>query len=212
VSASDRGAGPDAWDLSAPAPTTLGDRDVATTGDRLAGRRVALMVTGGIAALRSPMTARRLRREGADVVAFASEEALRYVGRDALAWATTHALVTRLSPAAEHLGDDAPFDAYLVAPATYNTINKLAVGIADNPLLATLASALGRAERGLARVLVAPTMHGTMHNRILVDNLRRLRDLGVWIVPPRQEDGKDKLPDDPVLVDHVARAVAALPR
>ncbi len=200
-----------AWDLSPPPPTALGDRDVAVTGDRLAGRRVALMVTGGIAALRSPMTARHLRREGADVVAFASEEALRYVGRDALAWATTHDVVTRLSPAAEHLGDEAPFHAYLVAPATYNSLNKLALGIADSPLLATLASALGRQERGLARVLVAPTMHGTMHNRVLIENLQRLRGLGVWVIRPTQADGKDKLPDDAVLVDHVAKAVAALP-
>jgi len=40
---------------------------------------VALLVTGGIAAMRSPFVARALRRQGAQVVAFVSTEALRYV-------------------------------------------------------------------------------------------------------------------------------------
>lgn len=198
------------WDLSAPPDSDLHDRGVAAQGDALAGRRIALMVTGGIAALRAPITARSLRKQGATVVAFASQEALRYVGEEALAWATTAPVVTRLSPQAEHLSDESPFDAYLVAPATYNTLNKFALGIADNPLLATLASALGRAERGAAAVLVAPTMHGTMHNRILQDSLRRLQDLGVHVIPPKQEDGKDKLPDDPALIAAVVDALAQL--
>lgn len=199
------------WNLGGPPPSDLHDRAVAAQGDALAGRRVALMVTGGIAAMRAPMTARALRKQGAETVAFASPQALRYVGEEALSWATTAPVVTRLSAQAEHLSDAAPFDAYLVAPATYNTLNKFALGIADSPLLATLASALGRSERGAAAVLVAPTMHGTMHNRILIENLRRLRDLGVHIIPPRQEDGKDKLPDDDALVAAVVSALAGLP-
>lgn len=198
------------WDLSAPPASALHDRAVAPQGDALEGRRIALMVTGGIAAMRAPMTARALRKQGASVVAFASPAALRYVAEDALAWATTAPVITRLSPEAEHLADDAPVDAYLVAPATYNTLNKFAAGVADTPLLATLASALGRSERGRAAVLVAPTMHGTMHNRILVESLRRLRALGVHVVPPKQEDGKDKLPDDAALIAAVAAALAGL--
>lgn len=198
------------WDLAPPKRSALHDRAVASEGETLAGRRVALMVTGGIAAMRAPMTARALRKQGASVVAFASPQALRYVGEEALSWATTAPVVTRLSAQAEHLSDAAPFDAYLVAPATYNTLNKFALGIADNPLLATLASALGRSERAEAVILVAPTMHGTMHNRILIENLRRLRTLGVGIIPPRQEDGKNKLPDDASLVAAVAGALARL--
>jgi phosphopantothenoylcysteine decarboxylase / phosphopantothenate---cysteine ligase len=198
------------WDLGPPPPSALHDRAVASQGDALAGRRVALMVTGGIAAMRAPMTARALRKQGASVVAFASPQALRYVGEEALSWATTAPVVTRLSAQAEHLSDAAPFDAYLVAPATYNTLNKFALGIADNPLLATLASALGRSERGDAALLVAPTMHGSMHNRILIENLQRLRELGVHVIRPKQEDGKDKLPDDAALIAAVVSALAAL--
>jgi len=197
--------------LLRPAPSPLADRAVAVVDGRLAGARVALLVTGGIAAMKAPLLARELRRSGATVVAFLSDEALRYVGEDALAWACTAPVVRTLSPQAEHLGDEAPFDAYLVAPATYNTLGKMAGGIADTPITATLAAALGRLERGEAAVLVAPTMNGRMHTAILDDNLARLRALGVTVIPSKAADGKHLLPDLPVLVAAVARSLARGP-
>jgi phosphopantothenoylcysteine decarboxylase / phosphopantothenate---cysteine ligase len=57
-------------------------------------------------------------------------------------------------------------------------------------------------------VLVAPTMHGSLHNRILVESLQRLHALGVRVVPPRDAYGKHNLPDEGVLVAEVARAVS----
>ncbi|MCB1409756.1 MAG: hypothetical protein KDK22_09650, partial [Rhodobacteraceae bacterium] len=66
----------------------MGDHDVPAASDRLAGKRIALLVTGGIAAMKAPEVARGLRRHGASVVAFASEDALNYVAREALEWAT----------------------------------------------------------------------------------------------------------------------------
>ena len=196
------------WDLTPPPSSPLGDHDVDAAGDHLRGKRVALLLTGGIATMRGPFMARALRRQGADVVAFTTPEALRYTTEDALCWATTHRVVTRLSPSAEHLSDASPFDAYLLPAATYNTINKLRHGIADNVVTSALASALGRMERGQAAVLLAPAMHGTMHNRILTDSLTQLRELGVRIVPPLQEAGKDKAPSDDVLVAEVCRATS----
>lgn len=202
---------PPPYDLGPPRSAPIGDREVDRRGDLLAGKRVALLVCGGIAALRAPMLARALRRQGAEVTAFLSEEAHRYVAPDALEWATARPLVARLSAHAEHLGEDGGYDAYLVAPATYNTLNKLAIGAADGLLTTTLASALGRMERGGAAVLVAPTMHGSMHNRVLQRSLAVLQDLGVRVIPPRDALGKDNLPDDPVLVAEVARAVGGAP-
>ena len=79
---------PTDWDRSPPPPVDLGDREVPRLGDHLVGRRVALLVTGGIAAMKAPLTARALRKHGATVVAFASPEALRYVAADALLAAT----------------------------------------------------------------------------------------------------------------------------
>jgi phosphopantothenoylcysteine decarboxylase/phosphopantothenate--cysteine ligase len=196
------------WDFTAPRSTPMGDHDVPRDSNHLADKRIALLVCGGIAAMKAPFVARALRRRGADVVAFASDEALRYVGREALEWATNHPLVTSLTWRAEHLSDDRPFDAYLVAPATYNTIAKAACGIADTVVTSVLASALGRMRAGRTHVLIAPTMHGSMHHEILVENARRLAGLGVRVITPRDDYGKHNLPDDAVLVAAVCRALS----
>lgn len=148
---------------------------------------------------------------GGTVQAFCSGEALRYVSAETLEWATTHPVITHLGADAEHLSDSSPFDVYLVAPASYNTIGKMAHGIADTVLCATLASALGRMERGDASVLVAPAMHGTMHTSMLVDNCRRLAACGVRIIPPRDDYGKHNLPREADLVAEVIAAVRAAP-
>ncbi len=196
------------WDFTPPPPSPLGDHDVALVGNRLVGKRVALLLSGGIACIKTPMLARALRRQGAEVVAFASDEALRYVTEDALAWCTDRPIVKHLTAQAEHLSDRSPFDAYLVAPATYNTINKLRYGIADSVVTSVLASALGRMERGQAAVLVAPTMHGTMHTAILTESLRWLDAHGVRVIPPRMQNGKHNLPDEELLVAEVCRATS----
>ena len=190
-------------DFRFPPPTAsdLGDHEVPRDGDLLDGVRVALLVTGGIAAFKAPMVAHALRRQGAAVTAFVTTEGLRYVAREALEWACDRPVVVDLTAGAEHLSDSAPFDLYLVAPATYSVIGKVANGIADTPVTATLASAIGRMERGLASVLLAPTMHGSMHNSILVANLRALNAIGCTVVPPRDAYGKHNLPDERTLVD-----------
>ncbi len=197
------------WDLSPPIESPLGDHDVPALGDELAGKHVAMLVCGGIAAMKTPLVARALRKRGAAVTAFASPEALRYVAEDALAWSTDRPVVTRLSANAEHLSDARPFDAYVLPQATYNTINKIAQGIADSVVTTPMASALGRLARGRTSVLIAPTMHGTMHNDILSASLARLRDLGVRLIAPRPGYGKHNIPDEPVLVAEVCRAIAA---
>lgn len=199
--------GMDTFRFPPPTPSDLGDREVPRDGSRLQGVRVALLVTGGIAAFKAPMVARALRRQGAQVTAFCSEEALRYVTQDAMEWSTTNPVVVRLSAHAEHLSDAAPFDVYLVAPATAATIARMACGLAEGVVGATLASAIGRMERGQARVLVAPTMHGSMHTSILVENLEKLHRIGVRVIPPRDAYGKHNLPDEATLVQEVCTAV-----
>jgi phosphopantothenoylcysteine decarboxylase/phosphopantothenate--cysteine ligase len=199
------------WNGQPPRSAELGDHDVPLASQHLLGRRIALVVTGGIAALRTPDLARALRRRGAEVTAFCSADALPFVGRQALEWATCRPLITSLGWRAEHLSDGEAFDAWLVAPATANTLAKLACGIADTPVSAALASALGRMERGRTQLLLAPTMHGSLHTSILTDHVRRLRDLGVHLIAPRDAYGKHNLPDADVLVACVCRALATGP-
>ena len=179
------------WDFSPPPDSLLGDHDVDVKSTALKGRRIALLLSGGIACIKLPLLARELRRHGAQVVAIASEEALRYVTHDALAWCTDQPVVTELTAQAEHLSGRAPFDAYLLAPATYNTIHKMRHGIADGVVTAVLATAIGRMERGQSKVLIAPTMHGSMHNSLLTEALRFLHGLGCRVIKPRQEHGKN---------------------
>ncbi len=107
------------WNLTPPSESELGDHDVFPRGKHLAGKRIALLITGGIAAMKAPFIARSLRQYGAEVTAYASPEALRYVTTETLEWSTIHPVVTELSPNSEHLSDSRPFDIFLIAPATY---------------------------------------------------------------------------------------------
>ncbi|MFN9643588.1 MAG: phosphopantothenoylcysteine decarboxylase [Cyanobacteriota bacterium] len=199
------------WSFRPPASPAIGDHAVPLLSRHLEGLPIALLVGGGIAAMKAPLLARALRRRGAEVTAFCSAEALRYVGAEALEWSTCRPLVRELTWRAEHLSDDKDFAAYLVAPATYNTIGKAANGIADTVLTATLASALGRLARGETEVVMAPTMHGTLHNAVLEANGRRLAALGVRFVPPRDACGKHNLPEEELLVAALCRALSRSP-
>jgi phosphopantothenoylcysteine decarboxylase/phosphopantothenate--cysteine ligase len=199
------------WTFTPPASAAIGDHDVPLLSRHLEGKSIALLVGAGIAAMKAPLLARALRRRGARVTAFCSAEALRYVGADALEWSTCRPLVRELSWRAEHLSDGEEFAAYLVAPATSNTIGKAANGIADTVLTATLASALGRLARGTTSVLMAPTMHGSMHHGVLEANGRRLAELGVRFIPPRDAYGKHNLPEEELIVAAVCRALSTSP-
>ena len=199
------------WEFQPPASPAIGDHDVPLLSRHLEGQRIALLVGGGIAAMKAPLLVRALRRRGAEVTAFCTAETFRYVGAAALEWSTCRPLVRELTWRAEHLSDGDAFAAYLVAPATYNTIGKAANGIADTVLSATLASALGRLARGETAVLMAPTMHGSLHNAPLEANCRRLAELGVRFVPPRDAYGKHNLPEEELLVAAVCRALSGSP-
>ena len=202
------------WDFQAPPESESGnnsfptDRQVVLESIHLENKRIALLVTGSIAAMKAPLIARTLRRQGADVVAFVSNEALRYTTVDALEWSTTNQVITKLTANAEHLSEENPFAAYVVAPATYNTINKMALGIADGVITSTLASAIGKMERGKTQILIAPTMHGSLHNSILTESLGKLDRLGVKIIPPKVAYGKNNLPAEKAIASAICRAVS----
>ena len=196
------------WNFQTPPESELGDRQVNLESNHLQHQQIALLVTGSIAAMKAPLIARSLRRQGANIVAFVSPEALRYTTIDALEWSTTNPVITKLTANAEHLSDDSPFAAYVVAPATYNTINKMALGIADGVITSSLGSAIGRMEQGKTRILLAPTMHGSLHNSILTQSLQKLDQMGVQIIPPKVANGKNNLPNEKAIAVAVCRAVS----
>ena len=133
------------------------------------------------------------------------------MSKDALEWCSLNPVIDHFSPDAEHLFDQKPLDAFLVAPASYSVINKTAMGLADSVVTSTLASALGRCEREGTPVLIAPAMHGSMHNSLLKENLKRLHDMGVFIIPPRQSHGKNNLASAEIMVAEVIRSLTQSP-
>ncbi len=181
------------WKIKPPLPSKLTDRDVRLTGLHLSGKRIALLITGSIAAYRMPDLVRNFRREGADVVVFSTNEGLRYVAKEALEWCSQNIVIDHFTAEAEHLSDIVPFDVFIVAPATYNILNKAAHGIADCIVSSTIAAALGRMERFGVPLLFAPAMHGSMHNKILTSSMETLQEMGACLIPPKQANGKNNL-------------------
>lgn len=160
----------------------------------LAGRRIVLGVTGSIAAIEVPRIARELIRHGADVQAVTSPEAERMVSAEVLRFATGHPPVSQLTGDVEHVNllgpGDGQADLYLIAPATANTISKIAHGIDDTPVTSFASVALG----GGVPLLIAPAMHAHMgQNPAVRENLDRLVGWGVGVIAPVSAEGEEKL-------------------
>lgn len=147
----------------------------------LSGRRILLGVTGSIAAYKSVALLRRLVSLGADVTVVMTDAAKRFVGPLTFQTLSGHPVYDDpFDPREEilHLTLADAADAFLIAPATANTIAKLAAGAADD-----LLSALALSAR--CPVLLAPAMDAVMwEHRLVQRNLEALREAGVTIVPP----------------------------
>lgn len=80
-----------------------------------------------------------------------------------------------------------PFGTLLVAPCTFNTFNKIALGLADNLATAMIADGLGAG----CRVIIAPSMNrGLWAHPQTALSRQRLTDWGCEIVPPLIRDGQ----------------------
>lgn len=184
--------------------------------DRLEGRRVVLGVTGSIAAVKTVELARALVRHGADVLPVMTPAATGLVGPDALEFATGHEPVTELTGGTEHVTevgslpdgvDGETADLLLVAPATGNTVSKMALGVDDTPVTTFFTTGLPTTP-----TVVAPAMHASMEeNPFVAGNLERLEEAGVTVVDPLREEGKAKLAPVESLVDWVLREVGPKP-
>lgn len=163
---------------------------------------MALGVTGSVAAYKSVDLARWLIRRGARVRVVLTSEAERFVGRDLFHWATGETVLTALSGEVEHISLARSCDGVVVAPATLSTMAKIAYGIVDNPVALLAVSALGMGKR----VMVVPAMHeNMMRTRQYAAAVSELRASGVFVVPPRLEEGVAKYPD-PLLLARLAAA------
>jgi phosphopantothenoylcysteine decarboxylase / phosphopantothenate---cysteine ligase len=142
---------------------------------------VLLGVTGGIAAYKAALVARLLEGAGADVSVVLTENATRFIGPDTFAALTrepVHSSLWDRPGEVLHVRLAHEADVAVVAPATANVIAKLALGLADDLLSATLLEAA-------CPLVIAPAMHtGMWEHPATQANVDRLRERGARIVGP----------------------------
>ncbi len=153
----------------------------------LAGRRVLLIISGGIAAFKALDLIRRLRERGASVTPVMTGSAARFVtplSVAALSGTKVYSDLFDLNDEAEmgHIELSRSADLVVVAPATANLLAKMAQGLADD-LASTLLLATDKP------VLVAPAMNVRMwQHRATTRNVATLKGDGVLFVGPDQGD------------------------
>src|SRR6056297_3201965 len=177
----------------------------------LTGVNVVLGVSGSIAAVKTVEVAHELRRQGAAVRAVMTDSATGIVHPWSVEFATEHDVVTDLTGRVEHVelcGVDGWGDVLLLAPATANTVGKLAAAIDDTPVTTTATTALGAD----VPVVVAPAMHEPMYDHPgVLASLERIESWGIDLVDPRIEEGKAKIATEEAICTAVARATGETP-
>lgn len=151
-------------------------------------KRIVLGVTGGIAAYKAADLASKLVQAGARVDVIMTRSATEFVGPvtfEALTKRRVHTGVFEGWSEAEkgHISLAEEADAIVVAPATANSIARLALGLADDMLTVTH---LAAAPRGTP-ILIAPAMEHHMYlNPVTQQHLEALRGRGAIIIEPEQ--------------------------
>ncbi|MFB6179362.1 MAG: bifunctional phosphopantothenoylcysteine decarboxylase/phosphopantothenate--cysteine ligase CoaBC [Halorientalis sp.] len=172
----------------------------------LEGVNVALGVSGSIAAVKTVELAHELRRQGATVRGVLTESAQGIIHPWALEFATDNPVVTEITGNVEHVelcGRDEWADVLLLAPATANTVGKIAAAVDDTPVTTCATTALGAG----VPVVVAPAMHEPMYDHPgVLDAIERVESWGVQFVAPRIEEEKAKIATEDAIVTAVARA------
>jgi phosphopantothenoylcysteine decarboxylase/phosphopantothenate--cysteine ligase len=170
---------------------------------------IVVGVTGGIAAYKAVSVIRSLVLLGHDVHVIATDAALRFVGAPTFEAISRNQLNTDLYEGVSevrHVGIGKRADLVVIAPATANTIAKLANGLADDLLTNTVLATT-------APVLIAPAMHTEMWQHPATQaNVKTLRSRGVAVVGPGvgQLTGSDSGPGRMEEPDAIVAAAIAL--
>ena len=172
----------------------------------LEGVNVALGVSGSIAAVTVVELAHELRRQGAAVRGVMTDSARGIIHPWAVEFATERDVITEITGRVEHVelcGRDGWADVLLLAPATANTVGKVASAVDDTPVTTCATTALGAG----VPVVAVPAMHEPMYDHPgVLDALDRIESWGVDVVDPRIEEGKAKIASREAIVTATARA------
>jgi phosphopantothenoylcysteine decarboxylase / phosphopantothenate---cysteine ligase len=153
----------------------------------LAGKRILLGVTGGIAAYKSAFLVRELVRRGAEVQVVMTRASTNFITPLTLSTLSKREVIVEMFPPSpdqptmqwtKHIELALWGDVMLIAPASANTIAKLVFGIADN-FLTTLVLALR------CPLVVAPAMDVDMYRHATTTaNIAALRESGAYVIDP----------------------------
>ncbi len=180
----------------------------------LAGKRIILGVTGGIAAYKAVYLLREFQKAGAEVRVTMTPSATRFVGSE------TFAALSRNEVAVEVFNDTEPgknwtkhihwgewADLFVIAPCTANTLSKIVHGQSDNMLTSTLLAAR-------CPILICPTMDGEMYESPSVSkNLKEAEKMGFYILEPDTGylasglDAVGRLPEPDAIVKRSAEII-----
>jgi phosphopantothenoylcysteine decarboxylase/phosphopantothenate--cysteine ligase len=184
-----------------------GDRERA---DPIRGARILLGVTGGIAAYKAAALTSALVQRGAEVDVVMTGGAERFVGPLTFSSLTARPVFTSLWDAPEdipHIRLVRAAQVAIVAPATANTIAKLAAGIADDLLTTAILAAR-------IPIVVAPAMNAAMYEDAATQrNLAALSARGYEIIDPERgflaerESGTGRLASEDRLLEAIERAL-----
>ena len=179
----------------------------------LKGKHIILGITGSIAAYKAAMLCRLLVKEGAEVRVVMTPLAKQFITPLTMATLSKHPiLVEFFNPENgewnSHVSLGEWADMMLIAPATANTLAKMATGIADNLLMTTYLSAR-------AQVAVAPAMDLDMYAHVTTQqNLRTLAERGVAIIEPQDGElasglvGKGRMAEPEEIVEQIKGLMA----
>ena len=176
--------------------------------ERLRNKKIVVGVTGSIAAVETVKLVRELIRNGAEVFPVMTENAQKIIHPDSLQFASGRKTVTEITGDVEHVslcGDvKDKVDLLLIAPCTANTISKIANGVDDTTVTTFATTAIGSE----IPVIIVPAMHFSMYNHpIILENIRKLKKIGVRLIEPKIEEKKAKMPGVEVIVENIIRKI-----
>ena len=179
----------------------------------LKGKHIILGITGSIAAYKSAVLCRLLVSAGAEVKVVMTPLAKQFITPLTMATLSKNPiLVDFFNPENgewnSHVSLGEWADCYLIAPATANTMAKMATGVADNLLLTTYLSAR-------CKVAIAPAMDLDMYAHVATQrNMEQLRRDGVHIIEPGSGElasglvGEGRMAEPQQIVDEVVELLS----
>ncbi|QIW23091.1 bifunctional phosphopantothenoylcysteine decarboxylase/phosphopantothenate--cysteine ligase CoaBC [Sulfolobus sp. S-194] len=154
---------------------------IGEISSELLNKKILVGVTGSVSIYKTIDLVRSLMRLSAEVQVIMSRDASKLVSPTMFEWATGNPVITKISGGIEHVTLAEDYDAYVIAPATANTISKIANGIADTPITVTALNFIGLKKP----LILVPAMHLPMYfSPQMINNINKLKEMGVIVIEP----------------------------